>query len=93
MTINQLCASHPLTCSKSQHAKRFSVLRTSIKALCFLSLANFSFASEPQTNPVNSQISSDAVEKAPGVWVEQTTQYRKEFTFDELKLFFKQEYL
>ena len=55
MTINQLCASRPLTCSKSQHAKRFSVLRTSIKALCLLSLANFSFASDPQTNPVNSQ--------------------------------------
>ena len=35
----------------------------------------------------------NAIEKAPGVWVEQTTQYRKEFTFDELKLFFKQEYL
>ena len=67
MTINQLCASRPLTCSKSQHAKRFSVSRTSIKVLCLLSLANFSFASEPQTNPVNSQISSDAVEKAPAL--------------------------
>ena len=35
----------------------------------------------------------NAYEKAPGIWVEQTTQYRKEFTLDELKLFFKQEYL
>ena len=35
----------------------------------------------------------NAYEKSPGVWVEQTTQYRKEFTSDELKLFFKREYL
>ena len=69
MTFNQFTSSHPLTlpCSKSQRAKRFSVLRTSIKVLCLLSLANFSFASEPQTNPVNSQINSDAVEKAPAL--------------------------
>ncbi|CAI3947726.1 peptidylprolyl isomerase [Alteromonas macleodii] len=69
MTFNQFTSSHPLTlpCSKSQRAKRFSVLRTSIKVLCLLSLTNFSFASEPQTNPVNSQINSDAVEKAPAL--------------------------
>ena len=28
-----------------------------------------------------------------GVWVEQTTQYDKEFTFEELKKFFIKEYL
>ena len=35
----------------------------------------------------------NAFEKAPDVWVEQTTQYRIEFTLDELKMFFKREYL
>ncbi|WP_334018560.1 peptidylprolyl isomerase [Alteromonas sp. S015] len=69
MTFNQLTSSPActLTCGKSQQAKRFSVLRTSIKALCFLSFANFSFASQPQADPVNSHINSDAVEKTPAI--------------------------
>lgn len=35
----------------------------------------------------------NAMLKKNGKWIEQTTQWRKEFTFDELKKFFKREYL
>lgn len=35
----------------------------------------------------------NAVETEKGVWVEQTTQYRKKFTYEELQNFFKKEYL
>ncbi len=35
----------------------------------------------------------NAMEVESGVWVEQSTQYRKKFTLEELKLFFKLEYL
>ncbi|OJF70782.1 peptidylprolyl isomerase [Alteromonas sp. V450] len=67
MTLNQFTLSHPFTFTlgKSQRARRLSLLRTSIKTLCFLSLANFAFASELQANPVNSQINNDAIEKEP----------------------------
>ena len=35
----------------------------------------------------------NAVETEKGVWLEQTTQYRKKFTYEELQNFFKKEYL
>ena len=35
----------------------------------------------------------NAYEAEEGVWVEQTTQFRKKFTYEELQLFFKREYL
>jgi DNA repair protein RadC len=35
----------------------------------------------------------NAVEQTKGVWVEQSTQYRKKFTYEELQKFFKKEYL
>jgi len=35
----------------------------------------------------------NAVETEKGVWVEQSTQYRKKFTYEELQNFFKKEYL
>ena len=35
----------------------------------------------------------NAVEQTKGVWVEQSTQYRKKFTYEELQKFFKEEYL
>jgi len=35
----------------------------------------------------------NAVEQKKGVWVEQSTQYRKKFTYEELQKFFKKEYL
>ena len=78
MTFNHFTSSHSssLNCGKSQHAKRFSVLRTSIKALCLLSLANFSFASEPQATPVNSQINSDADEKTPAIASHTASRYQ-----------------
>jgi hypothetical protein len=34
----------------------------------------------------------NAIEVKPGIWVEQTTQYSKRFTLDELKEFFKREF-
>ena len=35
----------------------------------------------------------NAYEKSPGVWVEQTTQYRTEMSYEELQNFFISEYL
>ena len=35
----------------------------------------------------------NAVENEKGVWLEQTTQYRKKFTYEELQKFFKNEFL
>ena len=34
----------------------------------------------------------NAVQLNDGLWVEQTTQYRVKFTFEELQKFFKKEY-
>lgn len=35
----------------------------------------------------------NAYETKDGIWLEQTTQYRKKFTYDQLQRFFKREYL
>lgn len=35
----------------------------------------------------------NAMKRKNGKWIEQTTQWRKEFTYDELQKFFKREYL
>ena len=35
----------------------------------------------------------NAVETEKGVWLEQTTQYRVKFTYEELQNYFKKEYL
>lgn len=35
----------------------------------------------------------NACEVRPGVWKEQTTQWKKEFTYLELQEFFKREYM
>ena len=35
----------------------------------------------------------NAFEKENGIWVEQLTQYRRRFTFDQLQEYFKNEYL
>ena len=35
----------------------------------------------------------NAYEKRPGVWVEQSTQYRKEMSYEELEDFYMSEYL
>jgi len=35
----------------------------------------------------------NATEVEPNVWLEQTTQWRKRFTLNELQKFFKKEYL
>lgn len=38
-------------------------------------------------------LDGNATEVEPGVWLEQTTQWRKKFNYEELQKFFKREYL
>jgi hypothetical protein len=38
-------------------------------------------------------LDGNATEVEPGVWLEQTTQWRKKFNYEELQNFFKREYL
>ncbi len=35
----------------------------------------------------------NAYEIEDGIWVEQTTQYRRKFTLEQLQMFFKQEFM
>jgi len=37
-------------------------------------------------------LDGNATEVEPGIWLEQTTQWRKKFNYEELQKFFKKEY-
>ncbi len=60
----------------------------------YLSFEKGGILSKDEESDFNKWIKDgNANEQSDNVWVEQTTQYKKKFTLDELRTFFKKEYL